>query len=73
MVATLRDGLVAVLFFESKNSLRGAQTALITISMSTAKEGINPAIIPNIKHQVASIIVCPVWIEYCLADLVRNN
>jgi hypothetical protein len=40
--------------------------------MSTAKEGINPAIIPSKKHQVASIVVCPVLIEYCLADLVTE-
>ena len=40
--------------------------------MSTAKEGRNPAIIPSIKYQIASIVVCPVWIEYCLADLVTG-
>jgi hypothetical protein len=46
--------------FEAKESATaGAQTALITMRMSTAKEGTNPAIIPNIKDQVASMIVCP--------------
>jgi hypothetical protein len=55
-----------------KISHGGAQTAPITMRMSRAKEGTNPAIIPIIKHQVASIVICPVRIEYCIADLVTG-
>jgi hypothetical protein len=40
--------------------------------MRRAKEGTNPAIIPIIKDQVASMVVCPVWVEYCLTDLVTG-
>jgi hypothetical protein len=40
--------------------------------MSRANEGTNPASIPNIKHQVESIVICPVRIEYYIADLVTG-
>jgi len=35
----------------------------ITIMASTPKQGMNPAIIPDKKHQVLSIFVPPVHIE----------
>jgi hypothetical protein len=42
----------------------GAQDP-ITMRASTAKLGMNPAIIPIKKHQVASIVVCPVRSNTC--------
>jgi hypothetical protein len=41
--------------------------------MSKANEGINPAIIPIIKHQVASMVVYPVWIEILPTGLGNRN
>jgi hypothetical protein len=43
-----------------------AQITRITISASTPKLGMNPAIIPNIKHQIASIVVGPLQSNICL-------
>jgi hypothetical protein len=39
--------------------LAGGAGILTTTRMSAAKQGMKPIIVPNMKHQVASIIVCP--------------
>jgi hypothetical protein len=39
----------------------GAQTDPVTIRVSTAKHGMNPAIIPIIKHRVAAYMPDAAW------------
>jgi hypothetical protein len=40
--------------------------------VSAAKQGMKPAIAPNIKHQVTSIVVCP-WLIQRLFQSVFGN
>jgi hypothetical protein len=57
--------LQSVKTFEANDRLGygfGAQE-LITVKVNAAKQGMKPAIAPNIKHQVTSIVVCPLRIR----------
>jgi hypothetical protein len=42
--------------------LAGGAGILTTTRVSAAKQGMKPNIVPNIKHQVASMAVCPLLI-----------
>jgi len=42
--------------------LAGGAGILTTTRASAAKQGMKPTIVPNMKHQVASIVVCPLLI-----------
>jgi hypothetical protein len=42
--------------------LAGGAGILTTTRVSAAKQGMKPIIVPNMKHQVVSIAVCPLLI-----------